>query len=109
MCDYNSIYFQIPFDNCLKLDRALHFKYIDDTNHNVAKPTHTKFLFRDHYGLYIQACDLDLRLNSPDPMQHAPLLECLVEMNNKPNHHNNWIRNVIISLTRYGLHLRDTD
>ena len=98
-------------------DRALHFKYIAATKHTVTQPAHATFLSRDHHGLHIpsllltqlqgHARELDVRLNSSDPTQHAPSLVRLAPMISQPNHHKNLIRDAIISLAQYGLHFRD--
>ena len=66
----------------------MHFKYIAATNHTVTQLAHTTFLSRDHHSLHItsllltqlqgRAREIDVRHNSPDPMQHAISLARLV-------------------------------
>ena len=97
----------------------MHFKYIAATKHTVTQPAHATFLSRDHHDLHIpsllltqlqgRARELDVRLNSPDPTQHAPPLDRLAAMIPRPNDHTNLSRNAIISLAQFGLHLRDAD
>ena len=56
--------------------------------------------------------ELDVRLNSPDPTQNAPLpppLARLAEMDTQSDHHTNLIQDTIISMAQYGLHFWDTD
>ena len=118
-CGYNPLCSQIPIQKCATFDRALHFKYIAATKHTVTQPAHATFLSRDHHGLHIpsllltqlqgRARELDVRLNSPDPTQHAPPLARLAAMIPRPNDHKNLIRDAIISLAQFGLHLRDAD
>ena len=110
---------KISYDKCITFNQALHSKYIRDTRHTVTQPVHTTFLSRDHHGLYIpfillaqlqgRARELDVRLNSPDPTQHAPPMVRLSTMSPYPNHYRYLIRDAIISLAQYGLYFRDTD
>ena len=119
VCDNTSLCSQIYTTKCLTFDRALHFKYIAATKHIVTQSVHTTFISRDHHSLHIpsllltqlqeRAREFDVRLNSSDPTQHAPPLARLVAMISQPNHHKNLIRDAIIGLTQYGLHLRDAD
>ena len=110
VCGYNPLCNQIPYDKYLQFNKALQFKYIQDTKHTVTQPAHVMFLSRDHHGLHIRsmfltqiqrrARELDVRLNSPNPTQHVTPLARLVAMTTQPNHHQNLIRNAIISLVQ---------
>ena len=117
VCGYNPLRTYIPSDEYLKFDRAMHFQYIIDINHTVTQPKHATFLLCDHHGFHIpsvfftqlqgQARELDVRLNSPEPTQHASLLARLAAIATQSNHHKNLRRDAIISLAQYGLLFRD--
>ena len=119
VCGYNPLCSQIPTDKCLRFDRALHAKYIRDTKHTVMQPAHATFLSRDNHSLHIpslimtqlqgRACELDVRLNSPDLAQNGPPLARLTAMIPTPFQNRNLIRDAIISLAQYGLRYRDAD
>ena len=116
---YDQLCNQIPYEKCLTFDRALHSKYIRDTQYTVNQPTHTTFLSRNHYGLHIPSMfltqlqgrtrELDVRLNSLDSTQHTPKMARLSTMSPHPKQHRNLLRDAIISLAQFGLHFRDTD
>ena len=81
MCSYNPLCTLIPHKHCQTFDKRTHNLYLSATSHTRTQPAHATFLDRTHHGLHIpsmlnqqlKSCarELDVRLNSKEPLQSA--------------------------------------
>ena len=119
VCGYNPLCNPIPIQSCLSFDRKVHSTYRRATKSTITQPPHATFIDRAHHGLHIpsllvnqlksRARELDVRLNSTDPHQHAPPRARLAALSNNHRSTPNLINNAILSLGQFGFHLRDAD
>ena len=85
----------------------------------MSQPPHATFLNRQYHGLHIpsllvnqfksRARELNVRINSIDVKQHAYPPAYIAALQHNHTRISNLINDAILSLSRYGFHLRDAD